>query len=62
MKKVTVIFMHHFSRDRSRIQDYRIVGVATAAGAEALQKPPGAWKLLNGELFTVSFQKNLGLK
>jgi hypothetical protein len=42
MKKVTVIFMHHFSCDRSRIQDYRIVGVAKAAGAEALPKPPGA--------------------
>jgi hypothetical protein len=28
--------------DGSCIQDYHIEGVATAAGAEALPKPPGA--------------------
>jgi len=31
-----------FSRDGPCIQVYRIVGVATAAGAEALLMPPGA--------------------
>jgi hypothetical protein len=40
MKKGTMIFMHHFLLDGPGIQDYRIVGVATAAGAEALLKAP----------------------
>jgi len=42
MKKVTVIFIHHFSFDRPGIQDYHVVGIATTAGAEAFPKPSGA--------------------
>ena len=53
--------MHHFSWDGSSIQVYRIVGVATAAG-EALPKPPGAWYLFIGVLFTEDFMKKSGAK
>jgi len=35
-----MIFKHHFSCDGPCVQVYRIVGVATAAGAEALLKAP----------------------
>ena len=37
-----MIFKHYFFVDGPGIQVYRIVGVATAVGAEALPKPPGA--------------------
>jgi hypothetical protein len=60
MKKVTMIFRQLFRVDGSCIQVYRIVGVATAALAESLPKPPGARLLLRGILFSEDFMKKLG--
>ncbi len=42
--------------------DYRIVGAATAAGAEALPKPPGALLLLIEELYTAGFLERYRVK
>jgi len=42
MKKLIMILGILFRVDGSCILVYRIVGVASAAGVEALPKPPGA--------------------
>ena len=47
MKKVTMIFKHSFRVDGSCIRVYRDMGVATAAGVEALKKAPGSMKTID---------------
>jgi hypothetical protein len=61
MKKVIVVVPVRFFRVLKTLCVFiAMLGVATAAGAEALPKPPGALKIIYPRVFSKDFIQKIG--